>query len=58
MIKPSIAFDIQQVGNMRSMVFGGEGLFPATLCATGRVWLQSMPIRKLIAQLSSCRPNT
>jgi len=43
---------------MRSMVFGGEGLFPATLCATGRVWLQSMPIRELIALLSFYGPNS
>jgi uncharacterized protein (AIM24 family) len=34
------------------MVFGGEGIFLATLRGTGKVWLQSMPIRKLIAQLS------
>lgn len=54
----SIDFDIQQAGNLRSMVFGGEGLFLATLRGTGRVWLQSMPIRKLIAQLSSFGPNS
>ena len=54
----SIDFDIQQAGNLRSMVFGGEGLFLATLRGTGRVWLQSMPIRKLIAQLSSFGSNS
>ena len=54
----SIDFDVQQAGNLRSMVFGGEGLFLATLRGTGRVWLQSMPIRKLIAQLSSFGPNS
>ncbi|HEY3388470.1 MAG TPA: TIGR00266 family protein [Prolixibacteraceae bacterium] len=54
----SIDFDIQQAGNLRSMVFGGEGLFLATLRGTGRVWLQSMPIRKLIAQLSTFGPNS
>ncbi len=53
----SIDFDIQQAGGLRSMVFGGEGLFLATLRGTGKVWLQSMPIRKLIAQLSSFGPN-
>lgn len=45
-------FDIQQAGNLRSMVFGGEGLFLATIRGTGKVWLQSMPIKKLIRELS------
>lgn len=50
--EPGIQFDIQRSGSLKSMVFGGEGLFLATLSGTGRVWLQSMPIRKLIATLS------
>jgi uncharacterized protein (AIM24 family) len=54
----SIDFDIQQAGGLRSMVFGGEGLFLATLRGTGKIWLQSMPIRKLVAQLSSHGPNS
>ena len=54
----SIDFDIQQAGGLKSMVFGGEGLFLATLRGTGKVWLQSMPIRKLVAQLSSFGPNS
>ncbi len=47
-----INFDIERAGNLKSMVFGGEGLFLATLSGHGKVWLQSMPIRKLIDQLS------
>jgi uncharacterized protein (TIGR00266 family) len=54
----NIDFDIQQAGGLRSMVFGGEGLFLATLRGTGKVWLQSMPIRKLVAQLSSFGSNS
>ncbi len=50
--EPSIDYSIEQAGNLRSMVFGGEGLFLATLRGTGKVWLQSMPIRKLISALS------
>jgi uncharacterized protein (TIGR00266 family) len=46
-----IDFDIQQTGGLKSMVFGGEGLFLATLRGTGRVWIQSMPIKKLIQAL-------
>ena len=53
----SIDFDIQKAGGLRSMVFGGEGLFLATLRGTGKIWLQSMPIRKLVAQLSTFGPN-
>jgi uncharacterized protein (TIGR00266 family) len=47
----TIDFDIQRAGGLKSMVFGGEGLFLATLRGTGKVWLQSMPIRKLIEAL-------
>ncbi|MBA9076009.1 TIGR00266 family protein [Rufibacter quisquiliarum] len=46
-----IDFDIQQAGGLKSMVFGGEGLFLATLRGTGRVWIQSMPVKKLIQAL-------
>lgn len=49
---PGIDFNVQTAGNLRSMVFGGEGLFLATLQGTGTVWLQSMPIRKLVQALS------
>ncbi len=48
----SVEYSIEQAGGLRSMVFGGEGIFLATLKGTGKVWLQSMPIRKLIAELS------
>jgi len=49
---PGIDFNIEASGNLRSMVFGGEGIFLATLSGTGTVWLQSMPIRKLIQAIS------
>ena len=47
-----IHYDISQAGGLRSMVFGGEGVFLAHLHGHGKVWLQSMPIRKLIAAIS------
>jgi uncharacterized protein (AIM24 family) len=50
--EPQLDFDIQKAGNLKSMVFGGEGMFLATLRGTGRIWLQSMPISKLISVLS------
>jgi uncharacterized protein (TIGR00266 family) len=55
---PVLDFDIEAVGSLKSMVFGGEGLFLATIRGTGRVWLQSMPIRKLIRALSPFGSNT
>ena len=47
-----IDFDVQSAGGLRSMIFGGEGIFLATLRGTGKVWLQSMPIRKLVQALA------
>jgi len=40
------------------MVFGGEGIFLATLQGTGRLWLQIMPIGKLISILSIFNGNS
>ena len=50
--EPQLDFDIETTGSLKSMVFGGEGLFLATMRGTGKVWLQSMPIRKLIRALA------
>ncbi|MFH0843747.1 MAG: TIGR00266 family protein [Bacteroidota bacterium] len=50
--EPSLDFNVETAGSLKSMVFGGEGLFLATMRGTGRVWLQSMPIRKLIRALA------
>ncbi len=55
--EPSLDFDIEATGSLKSMVFGGEGLFLATIRGTGRVWLQSMPIRKLIRALMPAGKN-
>jgi uncharacterized protein (TIGR00266 family) len=54
---PGIDFNIETSGNLRSMVFGGEGIFLAKLSGTGTVWLQSMPIRKLIQAISPYGKN-
>lgn len=50
--EPTLSFDIQRSGGLKSMVFGGEGMFLATLRGTGRCWIQSMPISKLIDRLA------
>ena len=56
--EPSIDFNVETSGSLRSMVFGGEGLFLATLRGTGKVWLQSMPIRKLIQAIAPYSKNS
>ncbi len=53
-----IDFNIESAGGLKSMVFGGEGLFLATLRGTGKVWLQSMPINKLISAIAPMGKNS
>jgi uncharacterized protein (TIGR00266 family) len=47
MYEPSVAFDIEMVKGVTNILFGGEGLFLATLRGPGRVWLQTMPSQNL-----------
>ena len=42
-----IDYDIERAGGLKSMVFGGEGVFLATLSGYGTVWLQSLPFSRL-----------
>ena len=56
-ITPSVQFDIQRVRGIRNMVFGGEGIFLATLTGPGRVWLQSMPILNLAESIAHYLPR-
>jgi uncharacterized protein (TIGR00266 family) len=53
-----IDFDVETTGSLKSMVFGGEGIFIATLRGSGKVWLQSMPIRKLVQALAPYGSNS
>ena len=52
-----IDYDIQRAGNLKSMVFGGEGLFLATLSGTGTVWLQSLPFSRLADRIFESAPS-
>ena len=54
---PSVAFDIQVVPGFRNILFGGEGLFLATLTGPGEVHLQSMPILNLAEEIARYLPN-
>ncbi len=44
---PGIDYDIERAGSLKSMVFGGEGMFLATLRGTGTVYLQSLPFSRM-----------
>lgn len=48
---PSCDYDIQFVGGIKNTIFGGEGLFFATLRGPGRVWIQSLPISRLAGRI-------
>jgi uncharacterized protein (TIGR00266 family) len=55
--EPTISYDIQRAGNLKSMIFGGEGLFLATLQGSGRVWLQSLPFSRLADRVLQNAPT-
>lgn len=52
-----IEYDIQQAGNMKSMIFGGEGLFLATLKGYGTVYLQSLPFSRMANRILKHAPQ-
>lgn len=47
----TIGFDVEQVGGIKSMLFGGEGVFFARLQGPGRIWLQSLPFSRLAGRM-------
>ena len=54
---PTIDYDIQRAGNLKSMFFGGEGLFLATLRGRGTVYLQSLPFSRLADRIIQHAPK-
>jgi len=52
-----IDYDIQRAGNMKSMIFGGEGMFLATLRGHGTVLLQSLPFSRLADRVLAHAPS-
>ena len=56
--QPTVQFDIQYVGKIKTALFGGEGLFFATLRGPGRVWLQSLPFSRLANRIYAAAPQT
>lgn len=56
-LQPSVHYDIEYVGKIKSALFGGEGLFFATLRGPGKVWLQSLPLSRLASRLYAAAPQ-
>jgi uncharacterized protein (TIGR00266 family) len=52
-----IDYDIQLTRGLKSMFFGGEGLFLATLSGTGTVWIQSLPFSRVAQRIIEHAPN-
>ena len=51
--QPTVDFDSQYVGKIKSALFGGEGLFFATLRGPGKIWLQSLPLSRMADRIVS-----
>jgi uncharacterized protein (TIGR00266 family) len=54
---PGIRYDIQRAGGLKSMFFGGEGLFLATMSGKGTVWLQSLPFSRMADRILAHAPR-
>jgi uncharacterized protein (TIGR00266 family) len=55
--QPSVSYDIQFVGGVKTALFGGEGLFFATLRGPGRIWLQSLPLSRMAGRIVAAVPG-
>ena len=55
--EPSVQFDIEQAGNIKTALFGGEGLFFAVLQGPGKIWLQSLPFSRLAGRMLAAAPQ-
>ncbi|MBI4580717.1 MAG: TIGR00266 family protein [Planctomycetes bacterium] len=56
-LQPSVSYDIQMVKGIKTALFGGEGLFFATLTGPGRVWLQSIPFSRMAGRIYAAAPQ-
>jgi len=58
MYEPTVTFDVEMMKGFRNILFGGEGLFLATLRGPGRVWLQTMPTMNLAKAIAGYLPSS
>ncbi len=56
-LEKTLNYDIEYVGGIKTALFGGEGLFFATVTGPGRVWLQSLPFSRLANNIVSSAPR-
>jgi uncharacterized protein (AIM24 family) len=56
MYEPTVDFNVELVKGFKNLLFGGEGLFLATLRGPGRIWLQTMPAINLAKKLAQYMP--
>lgn len=52
---PTVDYDIQMVGGIKTAIFGGEGLFFATVTGPGRIWIQTLPFSRLADRIMAAR---
>ncbi len=57
-LTPSVDFEIQYVGKIKTAMFGGEGVFFAKVTGPGTVWLQSLPFSRLASRVFAAAPQT
>ncbi len=55
---PSVNFEIQYVGKIKTALFGGEGVFLARVTGPGQVWLQTLPFSRLASRVFAAAPQT
>lgn len=53
----TVQMDVRAVGGIKSMLFGGEGMFLATLTGPGKVWLQSLPFSRMAGRMLAAAPQ-
>ncbi len=57
MFDSSMDYSVERVKGVRNIIWGGEGLFLATITGPGRVWIQSMPLAELAGKLAQYMPS-
>ena len=57
MFDSNMDYDVERVKGIKNMIWGGEGLFLATIKGPGRVWVQSMPVTELAGKLAEYMPG-
>jgi uncharacterized protein (TIGR00266 family) len=54
----NVKYEVEYIGSIKTAVFGGEGLFFATVTGPGKVWVQSLPFSRLAGKVFSFLPNS